>query len=192
MPLGLNLSRAIPRGAPRELAHPGTGTVCPLLALPARFQLLRIANCRKSSKAHRPANLPKGYTSSERTQRQRSRDTSRCRDENQNHCFVLISHLSGQNGPYDAQATVTLSMGLLNLTHATVCLGSGRPGSTPPSSRNHRRFPGKDTNPVKSLGGLIEIPRRWSIVLRPQRPSEINKEIAHARNPSFARAEVEI
>ena len=65
-----------------------------------------------------------------------------------------MSHLSGQNGPYDAYATLTISLGFLNLTHGTVCLGSGRPGSTPPSSRNHRRFPGEDTDPVNALGSL--------------------------------------
>src|ERR1035437_8649474 len=51
------------------------------------------------------------------------RDTSWCLDESQNHCFVLISHLSGQNGTYDAQATLTLSTGFLNLTHRPFCLG---------------------------------------------------------------------
>jgi hypothetical protein len=77
-----------------------------------------------------------------------------CLDESQNHCFVLISHLSGQNVTYDAHATLTLSMGFLNLAHGMFCLGSGSPGSRHTSSRNHRRLPGKIQTPVKSLGDL--------------------------------------
>lgn len=70
--VGLNLSRAIPRGAPRALAHPGTGTVCPLLALPAR-RLPGIATCRRSSKTHRLTNLSKGLCVEKENSRQRSR-----------------------------------------------------------------------------------------------------------------------
>ena len=91
-----------------------------------------IANCRRSSKTHTPTNLPEGYASSERTQSQKPPDTSRCLDESKHHCFVPISHLSGQNGTHDAQASLTLSMGFVNLTHGTFCLGSGRPGSRYP------------------------------------------------------------
>ncbi len=81
-------------------------------------------------------------------------DMSGCLDESQNHCFVLISHLSGQNGTYDAHTTLKLSMGFLNLTHGTFSLGSGWPGSTHPSSRNHQRLPGNMRTFLKSLGGL--------------------------------------
>ena len=86
-----------------------------------------------------PRIFHKGYASSERTQRQRSRTRLRCLDESQNYCFVPISHLSGQNGTYDPKPWLRV----LNLTRGTFCLGAGRPGSTHPSSRYHLRLPGK-------------------------------------------------
>jgi len=104
-----------------------------------------------------------------------------CLDESQNHCFVLISYLSGQNGTYDAHATLTLSMGFLNLTHGTFSLGSGSPGSRHTSSGNHRRLPGNTQSSVKSLGGLHLDPSEMVNCAQISEPPEINKEIALTR-----------
>jgi uncharacterized protein YjbJ (UPF0337 family) len=101
-----------------------------------------------------------------------------CLDESQNHCFVLISHLSGQNVTYDAHATLTLSMGFLNRGTRDVLsrlrVARQQAHLVPESPATSRQ----DTNPVKSLGGLHLDSAEMVNCAQISETPEINKEIA--------------